>query len=147
MWPKSKSTCILSTKMNGPLAQCHFFTSHTLPLQQSLPQQIPNHLRYSGLKACQETPPPFPAEASAPLKVPKDGKLIRGSAVGFKSREKDPVLKKNTKEIQIKKNCLSSSLISYHKSGQIDLSVLLPENPFHKVSSLHFQTGFSFLSY
>ncbi len=90
---------------------------------------------------------PFPAEASAPLKVPKDEKLIRGSTVGFKSREKDPVLKKNTKEIQIKKNCLSSFLISYHKSGQIDLSALLPKNPFHKVSSLHFQTGFSFLSY
>lgn len=54
MWPESRLTSILSTEMNGPLAQCNFFTSHALPLQQSLSQQIPNHLRYVGLQACQE---------------------------------------------------------------------------------------------
>lgn len=49
IWPKSRFTSFLSTEMNGPLARCNFFTSHMLPLQRSLSQQIPNHLRYTGL--------------------------------------------------------------------------------------------------
>lgn len=75
------SPSILSTEMNGPLARCNFFTSHMLPLQESLAQTNPTSPQVRGPPGMPRNSKPFSAKGSALPRVPKDEDHIWRSAV------------------------------------------------------------------